>query len=478
MVRSAGIGAASSSTANPAALSETGIVDPLPNAGPTTPAAVKTTTRSGEVGIAPILRILRRRHIRSPATCTPSDRPVRGSFFRPIPSTLGFRTLAPVVLDTSRPYWSEPRAPDPPGPARRDWLLVAVAVGAATIETFARHQLVWSGVSLVVTVGAACLLPWRRVHPLLVVALAFGTMSAVEVVSLVRGVEWEGLNTALFLLLLPYALARWASGREVGVGLLVMSVPVILTAVAGDPVGDTVGGAVVLLLACAIGFAVRYASELRTEEIAGVRSREREELARELHDTVAHHVSAIAVRAQAGRVVAATRPEAAVEALWVIEEEASRTLEEMRSMVGSLRRGDQADLRPQQGVRDLCRLERLGEGSGPRVRVTIAGEVDELRPSVDAACFRLAQEAVTNALRHARRASEVQVRVDGGEDLVRLTVVDDGEGGGASTPSASGFGLIGMAERAKLLGGTFDAGPSASGGWTVEATLPRQAATR
>jgi signal transduction histidine kinase len=234
----------------------------------------------------------------------------------------------------------------------------------------------------------------------------------------------------------------------------------------------------VLLLACAVGFAVRYAGELRTEEIAGVRSREREELARELHDTVAHHVSAIAVQAQAGRVVAATRPAAAIEALWVIEEEASRALEEMRSMVGSLRRGDHADLRPQQGVRDLCRLERPAEGPAPRVRVTIAGEVDALRPSVDAACFRLAQEAVTNALRHARRASEVQVRVDSGEDLVRLTVVDDGEGGGASTPSsASGFGLIGMAERVKLLGGTFDAGPSANGGWTVEATLPRRAAT-
>jgi signal transduction histidine kinase len=357
-------------------------------------------------------------------------------------------------------------------------LLVAAVVGAATIEALAREQVVWRGVSLAVTVVAAFLLPWRRVHSLLVVALAFGTMSAIEVVSLARDVYWDGLNTGIFLLLLPYALARWASGREVGVGLLVMSIPVVLTAAAGDPVGDTIGGAVVLLLACAIGFAVRYSSELRTEEIAGVRSREREDLARELHDTVAHHVSAIAVQAQAGRVVAATRPEAAVEALWVIEQEASRALDEMRSMVGSLRRGDQADLRPQQGVRDLRRLERLGEGSGPRVRVTFAGEVDELRPSVDAACFRLAQEAVTNALRHARRASEVQVCVDGGEDIVRLTVVDDGEGGGAPTSSASGFGLIGMAERAKLLGGTFAAGPSASGGWTVEATLPRQAATR
>jgi signal transduction histidine kinase len=117
------------------------------------------------------------------------------------------------------------------------------------------------------------------------------------------------------------------------------------------------------------------------------------------------------------------------------------------------------------------------------VTVTVSGEVDELRPSVDAACFRLAQEAVTNALRHARRASEVRVRVDSGDDLVRLTVVDDGETGGASTPPAStppasGFGLIGMAERAALLGGTFTAGPSATGGWAVEATLPRHAVTR
>lgn len=425
-----------------------------------------------------ILGISQGPHIGRPAICEPAGRPVGGSSFRPIRSTIGFRTLALVVLDSRQPFWSLPRAADLPGPTRRDWSLVAVAVVAATIETIARHPFVWSGLSLAVTVAAACLLPWRRVQPLLVVSLVFGTMSAVELVSLIQGVEWDGLNSGLFLLILPYALARWASGREVGVGLLVMSVPVVLTALGGQSAGETVGGAVVLLLACAVGFAVRSSSDLHTEEVAAVRSREREELARELHDTVAHHVSAIAVQAQAGRVVAATRPDAAVEALLVIEQEASRALEEMRSMVGSLRDGAQADLRPQQGVRDLRQLERASEGSGPRVQVTFAGELDGLRPSVDAACFRLAQEAVTNALRHARRASEVQVRVDGGEDLVRLTVVDDGVGGGVATPSASGFGLIGMAERAKLLGGTFDAGPSANGGWTVEATLPRHAAAR
>ncbi len=380
-----------------------------------------------------------------------------------------------MLLDKSRSYWTEPRATDRTGPSRRDWLLVAVVLGVAAIETIARDELVWSGASVIVIVGIALLLPWRRVHPLLVVALTFGTVSAVEIVALVRDVAWDGLNTGLFVLLLPYALTRWGSGREVGAGVLFMSVPVVLTAVAGDPIGDTIGGGAVLLLACAVGFAVRYAGELRAQEIAGLRSREREELARELHDTVAHHVSAIAVRAQAGRVVAATRPEAAVEALSVIEEEATRALEEMRSMVGTLREGDGVDLRPQQGVRDLRRLEGDGAGSGPRVVVTI--EVDELRPSVDAACFRLAQEAVTNALRHARQATVVQVRVDGDDDQVRVTVVDDGRGGTAPTASTPGFGLVGMAERAKLLGGTFAAGPRPDGGWAVEATLPRRATT-
>jgi signal transduction histidine kinase len=382
-----------------------------------------------------------------------------------------------VALDKIRPYWAGPRAADPPGPTGRDWLFVVTVVVMATVEAFTREQLVWPGVSLAVTVGLSCLVPWRRVRPLLVFVLSFGTVSVVETLSLLRDVEWEGLDTSAFLLVLPYALARWASGRDVGIGLLVMAVPLALSGVAGDPLGNIVGGALVVLLAAAVGFAVRYSGELQAEEVAGLRSRERAELARELHDTVAHHVSAIAVQAQAGRVVAATRPEAPVEALGVIEEEATRALEEMRSMVGALRHGDQADLRPQQGIRDLPRLERHGGATGPRVAVTIAGGLDEVRPSVDVACFRLAQEAVTNALRHARQASEVEVRVDGDDEHVRITVVDDGRGSGTSMTSTPGFGLVGMAERARLLGGTFDAGPRPGGGWAVAATLPRRAVT-
>jgi signal transduction histidine kinase len=358
----------------------------------------------------------------------------------------------------------------------RDGLFVAAVVVVATIEALSREQLVWPALSLVVTVGLAGLLPWRRVRPLLVFVASFATVSAVDAVALLRDVDWEGLDSSAFMLVLPYALARWGSGRDVGVGVVVMAVPLGLSVVAGDPLGQVLGGALVVLLSFAVGIAVRSSVELRAEEVAGLRSRERAELARELHDTVAHHVSAIAVQAQAGRVVAASRPDAAVEALGVIEEEATRALEEMRSMVGALRQGDAADLRPQQGIRDLPRLERSGGSTGPRVVVTIAGGLDEVRPAVDAACFRLAQEAVTNSLRHARHASQVDVLVDGDEEHVRVAVVDDGRSSAAPMTSAQGFGLVGMAERAKLLGGTFDAGPRPDGGWAVVATLPRRSA--
>ena len=104
--------------------------------------------------------------------------------------------------------------------------------------------------------------------------------------------------------------------------------------------------------------------------------------------------------------------------------------------------------------------------------MTLAGELDDLSPAVGAAIYRLAQESITNARRHARHATHVAVAVTGDDDQVRLTVDDDGSTGVASRAPA-GYGLIGMHERATLLGGTFHAGPTADRGWRVEANLPR-----
>ena len=381
-----------------------------------------------------------------------------------------------MAADTIRSLWREPRAPDPPGPAPRDWALVAVAVAAAVVEALARPEVVWRGVSLVAVVAVAFTLPWRRTRPLTMALLAFGTMATIDVAALVADVEWEGLSSGVFLLLLLYSVARWGSGREVVGGLAVISVPLLLTAVGGAPAGDLIGGAGVVLLAVAIGVGVRYQRTALAQQLDGARLREREELARELHDTVAHHVSAIAVQAQAGRTLAASRPEVAAEALEVIEEEASRTLEEMRTMVGALRQGTDAQLVPQQGVADIERLARTAAAddpghAAPLVEVELAGDLGDLRPAVDAAVFRLAQEAVTNAIRHAHDAEVVRVRVWGDADEVRLTVEDDGHSSGARGPG--GFGLVGMAERAKILGGSMHAGPRNGGGWSVAAVLPR-----
>lgn len=375
----------------------------------------------------------------------------------------------------ARTLWAEPRAPAPPARVWRDWVLVAVLVPTALLEGLLREDLPWPAVAVVLGVVAISTLLWRRTRPLLAVAVAFGSFSAGGVAAFFWADEPVGLNTDICVLLLPYALFRWGAGREAAIGLAI-----ILTAgvvgIAGDFTGvvDAALGAVFLLFPAALGASVRYRVSSRLREIDQVKLRERQQLARELHDTVAHHVSAIAIQAQAGRTVAAGRPDAAVRALEVIEEAASRTLVEMRDMVGLLRDGDEPDRAPQRGVADIERLAR-DDAHGPRVDVELSGEFDTLRPSVGAAMYRLAQEAITNATQHARHATRIDVHVAGEDDCVRLTVRDDGDAGSADG-SRSGYGLVGMAERAALLGGTFEAGPGPGKGWTVNAVVPRAGA--
>ena len=218
-----------------------------------------------------------------------------------------------------------------------------------------------------------------------------------------------------------------------------------------------------------LGGLVRYWTRARVREIEDVRVREREQLARELHDAVAHHVSAIAIRAQAGQAVSGQ----AMEALAVIEREATNTLAEMRKIVGVLRRDQRAELAPQPGVEDVRRLARTS-GERPDVEVNICGRVDDVGPSVGSAVYRIAQESVTNAIRHATNATVVSVTVEGDDELVQLRVVDDGDHV-APHRTGSGYGIRGMVERTGLLGGTLSAGPGDRRGWVVAATLPRQA---
>ena len=376
-----------------------------------------------------------------------------------------------------RSFLAEPPAPHAPGPLRRDWLLVAVLVAGGTLEAVLREDLVWPGVAAVAGLAPALSLPWRRTHPLAVTAVVFGSIVLGDVVSQLGTGEPTDLYTAAYALMVPYALFRWGAGVEAATGMAIVLAFDVLTSAISGSYGDMALGLPFLSLPAALGASIRYRASSRLREADQVRLREREQLARELHDTVAHHVSAIAIRAQAGRTLAPSQPDAAVDALEVIEEAASRTLADLRALVGTLRDGEDADLAPQRGAADIQRLAGA-PGDGPRVDVQLAGDLDDLRPLVGAAIYRIAQESITNAVRHARHATRIDVRVTGDDDCVRLTVHDDGDAGPSGTGRGSGYGLVGMTERAALLGGTLEAGPGAGGGWTVTAILPRDGKAR
>ena len=369
----------------------------------------------------------------------------------------------------------ETRPSAPPARVWRDWALLAFVMVCGVLEGVLREDLPLPVLSVVLTLGLAPLLLWRRTHPLAVVAITFGVVAVVDIGRIVADESAATDSyTMLYVLLLAYALFRWGSGREAAAGLAIILVPATLALFANwTGAAEAIGGVGVLMSAFALGWAVRSQHDARERGLEQVKSEERVLLARELHDTVAHHVSAIAVHAQAGRALAATSPSSALEALEVIEVEASRTLAEMRAMVRVLRNGSPVDYAPQPGVGDLERLSGASP-AGPRVEVNVSGDVAALPAAIDAAVFRIAQEAVTNALRHARNATLIDVRVAGDQSTVSLVVRDDGDLGVGDPAHQAGFGLTGMVERALLLGGACRAGPCPDGGWAVSATLPRQ----
>ena len=378
-----------------------------------------------------------------------------------------------MITNALRSLWAEPRATDPPEPMPRDWVLVGVLMVTALLEGVFRDDVTWRPFVTIVAVGLAPVLLWRRTHPLACVVVGFGAALMLGLATLLGAEPRLGLDTMVYVLVLVYALVRWGAGREIVIGLAVVLVVAVIGTVA-DYTGpaDVIAGFAILAAAAAAGAAFRYRAESWRRALEQIRSQERVGLARELHDTVAHHVSAIAVQAQAGRTLAGQRPEAALEALAVIEEEASRTLAEMRATVRVLRDGQPVEFAPQPGVADLVSLAR--RNPVPVVDVQLPADLDGLPLQVDAAVYRLAQESLTNALRHARNASRVEIRVDQGVGSLRLRVTDDGQLDPAR-PASHGFGLLGMTERVQLLGGTLHAGPAPeSGGWTVDAELPTE----
>jgi signal transduction histidine kinase len=379
-----------------------------------------------------------------------------------------FRSYDRAVHGLLRSVWREPSPPDPPVRVWRDWVLVAVLVPVAVLEGVLTPDLEFRVLSVAVTAGLVPLLLWRRTHPLLMVAIWFTVSAMIPLLTGGRPIDMMAQGYSALLL---YALFRWGSGRQMVIGSVISVVshfgPVQMPRPSlSDIVLALAAGAAVAALAMAL----RYRARERARELDQVKLVERERLARDLHDTVAHHVSAIAIRAQAGLATAKTEPGAASDALRVIEAEASRTLAEMRSLVRMLRHSDNGE-----SAGSASELQRLAgrERAGPQVDVRIAGDLDALPAPVGTALYRLAQESVTNARKHARHATRIEVRVDVDETNVRLQVSDDGDTAPSGPLGPPGYGLLGMRERAGLLGGTCEAGPNPDRGWTVTAVMPK-----
>ncbi len=377
-----------------------------------------------------------------------------------------------MVKNLAISLWNEPRVANAPVRVWRDWVLVAAVAPVATVEAVIRDELEWRLLGVVLCAALASSLLWRRTRPLLMVALTFGAMTTTNIANLAGLADITPFFTYAYIMVLVYALFRWGPGRDAIIGLGIVLVTNITTEMVHySGLDDSIFSFAFAVLPAVIGLAIRFRVSSQAARISQLRLQERELLARELHDTVAHHVSAIAVQAQAGQAVAETQPKLAAEVLGTIEDAASRALEDMRLIVGSLRTGEDAARVPQRSTADIGRLVDDLDPSVP-VDIRTSGDLNDLQPVVDAAIYRLAQESITNALRHAVDATFIRVSVIGDGDTVRLAVRDDGTATGGSR-SSDGFGLVGMAERATLLGGTFNAGPNPDTGWTVTASVPK-----
>lgn len=210
----------------------------------------------------------------------------------------------------------------------------------------------------------------------------------------------------------------------------------------------------------------------REQQVRAAVSEERAQIARELHDVVAHSVSLMVLQAGAARQALDLQPERARESLRSVEATGRTAMSELRRMLGVLRKpGEADDLTPQPSLRHLDLLIAQMRQAGLEVDLDVQGSTETAPPGVDLAAYRIVQEGLTNVLKHATRGrARVHIRGDAAE--VEVAVENDGAPGRTSNGTGTGHGLIGMRERVNLYGGTFEAGPRPDGGFSVRARLP------
>ena len=391
-------------------------------------------------------------------------------------------------------------------PTRRRWVTPAVDTALAA-SFFLVSLAIDRGVFGLVDVSPALAftmsvpLAFRRTHPVPSVVAVF----LVGVVVLGQGYQAVGFYASAVLLALYAVTAygpRWASLTALGSGLLgcvLLAWDVVVRS--GPAGGDLRTGLVIVMITMPLVLVAWGAGRLRHARVEALRAREdrmrrlavereqelrlaaqteRARIAREMHDIVAHSLTVMVAQADGGRYAGAQDPAAATFALETIAETGRAALADMRRLLGVLREddgepGDDGALAPQPGSGDLEALVEQVRASGLNVSLVRMGTPRALPPGVGLTAYRICQEALTNVMKHAGPDPSVTLLVQWTDTSLSLEISDDGRGAAADLSdedAVGGHGLLGMRERAMMLGGTLTVGPRPGGGFRVRATLP------
>jgi signal transduction histidine kinase len=371
----------------------------------------------------------------------------------------------------------------PRRPPILDVALAAALAAVGVIETLTSSDLAHDAGTVAAALLTTAPLAWRRVAPL-------GTLVAVTVAISIASILVDSFET--FYVFMTGLLATYSAGANADrtralIGIAVVAVWIVV-GFAVDPnrggAGDYLFVAILFGGAWALGAALRARGlqakslERRAERAEHERevavAHERARIARELHDVVAHTVSLMVIQTGAvRRRIHRERPEDA-ELLTEVESAGRDAIEELRRLLGILRDpGEALSLAPQPGLDRLGPLVEQVRDAGLAVDLRVEGERVAIPPGVDLAAYRIVQESLTNALKHAGPARAV-VQLRYATRAIGIEVTDDGPG--THNGGGTGHGLVGMRERAALYGGTLEAGPRPEGGYAVRATLPLEAA--
>ncbi|MER5867013.1 sensor histidine kinase [Kitasatospora sp. NPDC002040] len=340
----------------------------------------------------------------------------------------------------------------------------------------------WDGLATIALAALVTLLGARQLprRPLVAVALVL-TAAVIGTTPLGAGEiplpQFLAVDLALYFVAADRSRRTSLTATVLALGVLTGYVAVRLALGWGVGTSTELTVALTAVITWLLGNSVHqsraHADRVRAQTEAQAVTAERLRIARELHDMVAHSIGVIALQAGAAKRVIESQPTAAREALGTIESTGRETLAGLRRMLGALR-SNGPEPHPELGLADLDRLAAAITAAGVRVELSRLGEPHPLPPELDVAAYRIVQEAVTNVVRHAATDS-CRVTVDHRGRELAIEVTDHGRGPGRR--SESGYGLLGMRERAALLHGEFAAGARPGGGFRVTARLPIPAPT-